>query len=415
LDSPVGRFTETVLASVAQFDNEIRAERSKGGMIQAVMEGRWVWMAPRGYRNVRIGNKSTIEPDPEKGPLIESAFSLLASGSNRPKEVREWLGNKGIRVSRSQFYRMIHSKLYIGVMEAFGLQQRGVPPFVPLISESTFLRAQDAFVQRQLPRVYQLDNPEFPLRGTVRCRCGRYLTASWSKGRFKRYAHYRCMSCPRTNLPREHVERQFVRLLQSLKAKLNDLPKTKLELQTQWRENAVYAQLHLKRLVGEKQAVEGLRKAIVLKNAQGIIPDELAREQLDELGRALAHKQREIDDCSLVETPIERVLEFGLDFLSNLDSYWKDSEMALRKRLQFFLFPDGIVFDPDDDFRTPDSSPLTGLMQLLVGKVSQVVGPSHKSPNVVRLNEQKPLTSSDSWTILRRIHEEFGEGHKETL
>lgn len=45
-DNPMGRFVENILANVAQFDNDIRAERSKNGMREAVREGRYVWRAP---------------------------------------------------------------------------------------------------------------------------------------------------------------------------------------------------------------------------------------------------------------------------------------------------------------------------------------------------------------------------------
>jgi len=39
----------------------------------------------------------------------------------------------------------------------------------------------------------QRSDPDFPLRGYVRCEsCGRPLTASWSKGRSNYYAYYHC-------------------------------------------------------------------------------------------------------------------------------------------------------------------------------------------------------------------------------
>jgi len=47
-DSPVGRFMENTMANIAQFDNDIRTERSVGGMREAVRDGRYVWNAPLG-------------------------------------------------------------------------------------------------------------------------------------------------------------------------------------------------------------------------------------------------------------------------------------------------------------------------------------------------------------------------------
>jgi DNA invertase Pin-like site-specific DNA recombinase len=45
-DTPVGRFMENMIANVAQFDNDVRAERCSNGMKDTIRDGRYVWMAP---------------------------------------------------------------------------------------------------------------------------------------------------------------------------------------------------------------------------------------------------------------------------------------------------------------------------------------------------------------------------------
>src|SRR5579871_6271925 len=105
-DTPVGRFTESILASVAQFDNEIRAERCKGGMVEAVREGRWMWLAPKGYRNVRINGKANIAPDEHLGPIMTKAFERIASGSHSSQSVCNWLQAYGVRVTQSRLHEI---------------------------------------------------------------------------------------------------------------------------------------------------------------------------------------------------------------------------------------------------------------------------------------------------------------------
>lgn len=83
-DSPAGRFLESMLAATAQFDNDVRSERTYNGMKEAVAQGRWVWRAPVGYRNVRVDNKANIEPDPKIAPLVVEAL----------KESRARLGSR---------------------------------------------------------------------------------------------------------------------------------------------------------------------------------------------------------------------------------------------------------------------------------------------------------------------------------
>ena len=64
-----------------------------------------------------------------------------------------------------------------------------------------------------------LDHPDFPLRRVVRCgRCDTPLTASWSRGRNRRYPYYHCRkkACGGTNVRKELLEDLFVSHLKAL-------------------------------------------------------------------------------------------------------------------------------------------------------------------------------------------------------
>jgi site-specific DNA recombinase len=50
-DSPAGRLMESMNASIAQFDNDVKADRTRAGMRAALEAGRWTFQAPIGYRN----------------------------------------------------------------------------------------------------------------------------------------------------------------------------------------------------------------------------------------------------------------------------------------------------------------------------------------------------------------------------
>jgi DNA invertase Pin-like site-specific DNA recombinase len=78
---PVGKLTENILAAIAQFDNDAKAERTKVGMRAALERGRWTWKAPLGYRNgnVKVGESSLL-PDVECAPMIARGLEMVASG-----------------------------------------------------------------------------------------------------------------------------------------------------------------------------------------------------------------------------------------------------------------------------------------------------------------------------------------------
>src|SRR3989344_8588935 len=120
-DTPVGRLMETQLAGFAQFDNEIRAERSKNGMIAGVKAGRWVWKAPLGYINYgKRGTSNIRKGDKELVDKVHNIFVLLDTGIE-PEEVRRITAEKGLPISKSHFHRMIRNKVYMGVIEKWGM------------------------------------------------------------------------------------------------------------------------------------------------------------------------------------------------------------------------------------------------------------------------------------------------------
>src|SRR5215211_6447832 len=50
-DTSTGQLMEGVLAAFAQFDNDVRSDRTRAGMRAALELGRWVFLAPIGYLN----------------------------------------------------------------------------------------------------------------------------------------------------------------------------------------------------------------------------------------------------------------------------------------------------------------------------------------------------------------------------
>jgi DNA invertase Pin-like site-specific DNA recombinase len=79
-DTSTGKLMEGVLAAFAQFDNDVRSDRTKAGMRAALDLGRWVFLAPIGYLNAPRGIGKSLIEDPLRGPLIRRAFEEYATG-----------------------------------------------------------------------------------------------------------------------------------------------------------------------------------------------------------------------------------------------------------------------------------------------------------------------------------------------
>jgi DNA invertase Pin-like site-specific DNA recombinase len=111
-DTSTGKLMEGVLAAFAQFDNDVRSDRTRAGMKAALELGRWVFLAPIGYLNApRSMGKSLID-DPARAPLVRRAFEEYATGrftkEQLLKQVRTWgLTNRRGKLLTSQAIGML--------------------------------------------------------------------------------------------------------------------------------------------------------------------------------------------------------------------------------------------------------------------------------------------------------------------
>lgn len=416
-DSPAGRFLESMLAATAQFDNDVRSERTYNGMKEAVTQGRWVFRAPFGFRNIRSQGKATMEPDPENVPLVTAIFERFARGTWTVAEIGEWTRAQGVSIGTTSLYRMIRNKAYIGIIEAFGVEVRGEPPMIPIISESLFYAAQNGLRRVQMPETIRRENPHFPLRGTVRCLCGKALTAAWSHGRSAKYAYYRCRRCSRINLRREAVETAFARFLSAIRA---ELPLDEAAVASLYRQADADRALLVeqrKRFEQELDRLGRLQKALILKTVEGVIPDEMAAQQLREFESAMRELRTKLAEpnASNAEPAIEKVVEFSRMFLNKVDEIWLCASLEVKQHIQRVLFPAGATLSFKGNARTAKGPALTGLRDVSFAGSFRLVDQSKSSANALCIVEPPFMTDqSEALNLCRRVYDAFGQAEADS-
>ncbi len=362
-ETPTGKLMEGVLAAIAQFDNDQRAEKTTLGMKEALKRGRWTFPAPLGYRNVhRPDGSKTIEPDPEVAPLVRRAFELYAKGVHSKREVLEQVTILGLRtklgnkMSPQSFGQMLKHPLYAGRIrnDKWGIDVQG--DFEPIVDEHTFHRAQLAM--RKAARTGEQrfrNNPDFPLRRFVRCgSCDNPLTGSWARSKTgKRYAYYHCHRCRTTSLRKEALEERFLELLDRLKPSKKNLQALKETVLLVWRrrkeeldEMRPLLEKELARLEEQKKR---LVEAYVYEQA---IDQDTYRSELARIGQDLTLVRVEHHDNALDSLDVEAVLEFAEYVVLNARRLWEEFPLELRRRMQKVLFPEGLVWS-NEAFRTP--------------------------------------------------------------
>lgn len=167
-------------------------------MRRARKEGRCMGRAPFGFANkAREDGSKYITAHTVNGPIMQWVFKTIAEGVFAPDQVRKMLVQKGVKVARSNFYRLIRNPIYCGkiVVKAFKEEDEQWADGLnePLISEGLFQQVQDVLSGRNVALRLQGVNLEecLPLKGITSCfNCERRLTASASKGRSGFYYSY---------------------------------------------------------------------------------------------------------------------------------------------------------------------------------------------------------------------------------
>jgi site-specific DNA recombinase len=351
-DTPGGKLMENQLAGFAEFENDIRTERCWNGMVAAVAVGRYVWVAPLGYVNGHSRNGPSLLLDaPEVVRLVRKSFELVDSGFTveeaRQRVTREGLRTKkGNALSVNGFRKLLMRRTYTGYFPGFEEIVQG--DYEAIVPEDVFLR-----VQPKLHRAsekgrtvnYRVNNPDFPLRGAVRCaKCGTLLTASNSTGHGGRYGYYRCPKCGGPSLGKAQVETQFTGLLHdlSLKPALTKLLDVAIETNLASRQST--SKREVAQLNQRLAALSTRHKQILDKSLSGVFSDSDTKRLLSEAERESEDLQCQIAATEGNEMIPEQVIKTGLAVLQDMATFWQKASLTTRQRLQRFLFPEGIPF-----------------------------------------------------------------------
>lgn len=354
-DNPAGRFMENIIANVAQFDNDVRAERSIGGMKDAVREGRYVWFAPIGYSNAKVAGKSNIISN-KLAPVVKKAFEEVALNKYPVDEIRRNLIKKGLvnasgsPISKSHFYRILKTELYTGWIEKFGEKHKGT--FEPIISEELFNQVQYVLSgRRHKIKSYSIERPDFPLRRFIRHPSGLMLTGCWSQGRSEKYPYY-VIQKRNINIRKEVLENTFIEWLNQFKLDITHFEKLREYVRKHLDHGISNKRLEIEKLQKKVAELKARQDIILEKNIEGIISNELCKEKI----AAIDHELYQINKVltRLPDTKINYSHLLGLigDVLKNPGDVWNKADFTMKIKLQWFYFPEGIEFDGKENRTT---------------------------------------------------------------
>ena len=351
-DTPQGKFAETIFSGVAQFDNDVRAERTKAGMLEHVRQGIWVWGAPYGY--FRPKPESNIAINEKTVPYTRLMFEEYAKGIHTYKSLADFLGERGMITTRGkkpfpqQIEKMLKNPVYYGLIRAFGEENMGT--FEPIITKGLFDRCQEGYKAKSRP-THSRHNEDFPLRRLVLCNvCKKPFTGSFSRSRNHTrypYYHHQHQGCvvSRHNIPKETFEQLFVEYLSEITPSKRYEKLFKEIVLDIWKTNYKKADEQTKRITSDIEALQQQRQEVFDLHRSHVYNDDEFLEQKNRLNQQIQEKNVLLMDAHTESFNMDEVLTYTFNAIRTITHNWLQESYERKLRFQKILFKEKPEFD----------------------------------------------------------------------
>jgi DNA invertase Pin-like site-specific DNA recombinase len=351
LRNPDNKLLLSLYLTLPEIENDKISMRTAEGSWRARIEGCWTAQAPKGYDNFREGKKSTLRPNPMESPLMIEAFRMLASGTYTADEVRRWLNDNKLKITKNTFLRCIRNPVYIGKIRTGAWKKEpsqdvmGLHP--ALISEEIYYRANDVLEGRRRNMKFHDDKSDlYPLKGILKCpEHDKSLTAYACRSHTGKLHHYylcckdRCSQRHRIQDVHESVEDILSKI--SCSAQIVNLYRKTLE------------KLFEKEDYQRKDEIQKTRKELEKlelrkSNLQNDLMDRVitSHDYQDMKGRVekeLVLLKEKLNDLQQHNSPFKVYMQKEIPMLENLLEYYRKSDGATKKKILSTIFAKKLI------------------------------------------------------------------------
>ncbi len=364
-ESPEHQLIETILASMAEYENKSRARNVANSLRKRFMEGNITSRPALGYIMQKVNGKSTAVKDPDTFDILKNLWQRVLREKLSLSDVARELNRLGVKskfsVNFTKFTpqsvsNIFSNKFFMGtlVSKKYGEIQG---QHEPMVDEDVFYQVR-AIITGRKPHGktrYAL-REDFALRGILNCEyCDRKASGAWSKGKNKRYAYY-CCSARKVHKVVSHpvgiLDDKFLELLQTIKPTKKFMLFFSAILKEKY--HARFAQLTMAqdKILKDIDVLKKTKKTLSEKHLAGIYSDEDYLEMKEEIVSEIAIKNGLLNEKKMDKIDIETVLEFMVYYLTHLDKIFLKASPQLRLKIGCSLLPFGIVFE-NGSYRTP--------------------------------------------------------------
>ena len=354
-----GSFFRTGLSLLLAEENNInRANKINGGIYTAkAKEGRYIYSRPPyGYEKVGTGKERHLIINDAQACVVRFVFEAFLRNTPQyiiyKEAVKMGLPMRG----NSVIQKILQNPVYAGKQEVKAYKE--LPGGIyeakhdPIIDPLTWDTVQMKFHKPKKDKNSQLTE-RLPLRGVLKCKCGRFLTGAPSRGKgLKLFYYYKCFHGCHNNISALKAGKQLDRILE-----LMSLPKSMVadirnssekQLEARCRDSKIILQEKKKALAEEDFKLNSIEEKWIHNQIQ----HETYDRWMKEISRTRINLRAQIEQLSQDQGAIYakyyRVLETLTDmkFLFNKCSL-SDAQEFLRK-----VFDENLYYS-EGIFRTP--------------------------------------------------------------
>lgn len=378
LSVPENKMMLAFYLAVPEVENDRRSLNVFYGMRRAKKEGRWMATAPVGYLNKssETGTKY-IAPHPVFGNIMKEAFEEMAKGRLAINEIWRLAVSKGLKCGKNQFWVSLRNPVYCGKLFIPRYQDeeatiiKGVHE--PIISEELFNDVQDVMDGRKNHNRGHVISPDsLPLRGYMICpKCGKNLTGSPSKGKYKSYYYYHCVSPCKFRVSAVKANKVFEAGLADLQP--IDGMQELYEECIRFNYNSMVKD-SVDRTRRTKADIEVLNVKID-KVRELLINDQISPEDYGVIKKQLEDKiynlNKNINVFNQNKENINNLIKSLSNSLKNLEKAYFEAETALKREIIAAIFPEKLVYH-DEGYRTPRMNEGVELIYLINKELSEI-------------------------------------------
>jgi serine type site-specific recombinase len=377
-ENATGNLMRNIIGSFAQYENDVKSERVKAGMQQAFLEGNWLWKAPIGYKMV---NKKLYQDD-KTAPIIRKVFEDFATGMYRQTDLLQYLKENNIKLSANSLCELLRRPLYYGYL--VNKKYSDIPVkanFEPIIDEKTFYTVQAILNGNKSQAVPHLrQNPIFPLKQFITCPyCNQPLTGDTPHGRNgQKYYYYRCYNkdcIAHFNIAKDALENKFVEHLSKIKPEKSLLKLFKAIMKDTYNKSTKEAQKTYETLNKQLEEVNEKKSKLLDLLISDIVSKDDYNMKTAQYEAKEADLKSKIAVCDIPQNNFEDCINYACNILDHLDTFWLNSKIEIKERLQKIIFPNGLRYE-SGVFRNSEMSSLFKIIGTLSVPYINMVPPS---------------------------------------